>query len=324
MTLLSVIIPAYNAEDTLSRSVKSVINQKYFEDLEIIIVNDGSTDKTKEMIMNLKAIYPEIATIEQSNQGLSAARNNGIKKAKGMYISFLDSDDEVNSDIYSKFYEAYLKYNMDMFIFKYNRIIGDRVIEMDGIDKVSYNSEEILKVVNENDGFDLLACNKIWKKTLLEDIQFPVGKLYEDMVPTTLGIIKSDLIVVRNINGLAYYENPKSITSQVFKDAHFDIVTECMRLMNIIKDKYPSLANIYVNRLLKSMVNIAIKTTETNDNEIIEKYYTKLLKVEDEYKKLLHNNKMIDKKFMVMWKLYRRSPKLFYKTYKLYIYLRRY
>jgi len=92
--LVSVIIPLFNSEKTILFSLKSIVDQK-LKDVEIIIVNDGSTDNSKSLVENFKEKNPdqEIIIISQENQGVSVARNTGMKKAKGKYISFLDSDD---------------------------------------------------------------------------------------------------------------------------------------------------------------------------------------------------------------------------------------
>ena len=102
--MISVIIPIYNVEKYLTKCIESVINQTY-KNLEIILVNDGSTDNSKEIIDKYSSIDSRIKVINKKNGGLSDARNVGIELAKGEYITFLDSDDWIELNMYEKLYK---------------------------------------------------------------------------------------------------------------------------------------------------------------------------------------------------------------------------
>ena len=104
-TLISIIVPAYNCEDCLERCITSLSRQTY-ENIEIIIVNDGSTDKTSEVCTSLKASDSRIRTMQKANGGTSSARNVGIECAKGSYLGFVDSDDYVEPYVYEKLLNA--------------------------------------------------------------------------------------------------------------------------------------------------------------------------------------------------------------------------
>ena len=105
MAKISVVVPVYNVEKYLKECIDSIINQT-LEDIEIICVNDGSTDSSLEILNNFAEQDNRIKVITQSNQGLSAARNTGIKYANGEYISFIDSDDYIDTSLY----ETLVKY----------------------------------------------------------------------------------------------------------------------------------------------------------------------------------------------------------------------
>ena len=97
---ISIIIPVYNVEDYLEDSIKSIISQTIFENLEIILVDDGSIDKSYEIGKKFSEKYKNIKIIKQENKGVSAARNTGLDVASGQYIAFFDSDDQVKPDMY--------------------------------------------------------------------------------------------------------------------------------------------------------------------------------------------------------------------------------
>ena len=123
MPKVSVIIPVYNVEDYIDRCLKSVIEQT-LEDIEIIIVNDGSTDDSKKIIEKYINQYPnKIIYLEKENGGLSSARNFAIPYAKGEYIAFLDSDDYIEPEMYEQMYNKAIKENADLvecdFIWEY-------------------------------------------------------------------------------------------------------------------------------------------------------------------------------------------------------------
>ena len=122
MPKVSVIVPVYNVEEYLERCLDSLVNQT-LKDIEIIIVNDGSTDGSKEIIQKYLNKYKNIVYLEKENGGLSSARNYGIPYAKGEYIGFVDSDDYVEITMYENMYNKAIEEKSDMvecdFIWEY-------------------------------------------------------------------------------------------------------------------------------------------------------------------------------------------------------------
>lgn len=126
--MISVIIPIYNVEEYLEKCVNSVLNQTY-SDLEIILVDDGSTDNSGKICDELKNKDNRIIVIHQENQGLSAARNAGIAKALGEYIAFVDSDDYIMEDMYETLYKNLEKTDADISICKYQYVKKQQKID---------------------------------------------------------------------------------------------------------------------------------------------------------------------------------------------------
>ena len=175
MPEVSVIVPVYNVEKYLEKCLNSLVNQT-LENIEIIIVNDGTKDNSEEIIKKFMEKYPQkIVYLKKENGGLSDARNYGMPYAKGEYIAFLDSDDYVEKDIYKEMYELAKKENSDMvecdFLWEYpNKVRED-------IGQVYNGKKEMLEKVR------VVAWNKLIRRSILEktQIQFPKGLRYEDV-----------------------------------------------------------------------------------------------------------------------------------------------
>lgn len=123
--LISVIIPVYNCEKYLEKSISSLLNQTIFNRIEFIFVDDGSTDKSYEIIKKYKKLYRNFVLFHQDNMGVSAARNLGIKIANGKYIAFFDADDIALPRLYEKLYELILESDADISIVDYSMVFND-------------------------------------------------------------------------------------------------------------------------------------------------------------------------------------------------------
>ena len=231
MPKVTIIIPVYNVENYIERCLDSVINQT-MEDIQIIVVNDGSTDSSKEKI---KKYQDKIIYLEKENGGLSSSRNFGLKYATGEYIAFLDSDDYVQKETYGKIYELAKKENSDMvqcgFIWEYPKKKKKAIVE------VCKNKNELMVKGRVE------AWNKLIKRKIIEEhnIQFPEGLIYEDMefffklIPylNKVSYIDEDFIhYVQRNNSIANTQNEK--TKDIF------IILE--NIINYYKEK-----NIYEN-----------------------------------------------------------------------------
>lgn len=175
MPKVSVIVPFYNVEKYIEKCLKTLVNQT-LDDIEIILVNDGSKDKTVDIVKKYKEMYSnKIVYLEKENGGLSDARNYAIPYARGEYIAFLDSDDYVETNMYKEMYEIVQKENSDMvecnFIWEYpNKTRID-------IGTTYNNKHEMIEKIR------VVAWNKLIKREILEKskVQFPKGYRYEDV-----------------------------------------------------------------------------------------------------------------------------------------------
>lgn len=220
---LSVIIPVYNTEKYLKKSIESALPREG-QNIELIVVDDGSTDNSATICDDLHKKYPElINVIHKTNGGLSDARNVGIKNAHGKYLLFLDSDDMFADGLYD-WLITQLNYNYDIIEFDCLQVKKRKTMHA----KV-YNKSEILSSADE---IERLLKNKIgdqigrraYKKELFNDIKFPKGKSYEDMFTYYKLVLKSNNILSTASQYYLYYiSNPTSITNTVNEKNMMDL-----------------------------------------------------------------------------------------------------
>jgi len=167
--LISVIVPAYNAAESLQRCVNSLLAQKC-ADMEIILVDDGSTDKTGELCARYAEEHENITAIFQENRGVSAARNAGLDIARGRYLGFVDSDDRIAPDMYSALYEAMSEHETQIAACGYAIHRYDGVIFTSMVDEATparIEKEQALKSLIHPRGMQGFLCNKLFSRELL-------------------------------------------------------------------------------------------------------------------------------------------------------------
>lgn len=222
--LISVIIPVYNVEKYLDRCMNCVLNQTY-KNIEIILVDDGSTDSGGEICNRYQKEDNRIVVIHKANGGLSDARNKGIDAARGDYIVFIDSDDMVSQYFIEKLYSALTKTNADIAMC-YNMTFSD----IGEIKDFPQNQE--IRVIDKEEFFNRLyfpkhnqcisAWNKIYKRSFFEKVRFPYGKLHEDSYTTYLFIDQAERIAILPEALYYYFRNPEGIMRSKIKLSRLD------------------------------------------------------------------------------------------------------
>lgn len=232
---VSVVIPIYNVEKYLERCLNSLIQQTY-PDFELICVDDGSTDLSHSILNNYKN-NSKVKIITQENQGLSAARNTGLKYVTGDFITFIDSDDWVNKDYLKVMMDIQNKENSDIVCVDYMRT--ENTFDQNNInDNIKYN------IVNENVADVLFsgrvsnfACGKLFRSSLILNYEsfFPVGEKYEDIGSMYKAFDKARNVAYTNEKLYYYYVNPTSITSTKNLE---DVEDKIHHIHNIINYKF--------------------------------------------------------------------------------------
>ena len=227
MSEISVIIPAFNVEDYLDECLSSILNQT-MKDIEIIVVDDGSTDHSGEVADRYSARDPRVRVIHQKTGGPSAARNTGMKAASSARFMFLDGDDYVKPAFCEKAYRLMKENDADIVCFGFCRNTE--------MDKNLNETEEGLisgeraLVLHAGKKIGDAAWNKIFKRELFKDVEYPVGRHYEDMGTTFRLIEKAERVYVTNEILYIYRDTPGSITKNISEKTRKDL-----RMMQDVK-----------------------------------------------------------------------------------------
>lgn len=249
--LISVVVPVYNVEKYLERCIESILNQTY-QNLEIILVDDGSTDASAEICNKYQIIDKRVVVVHKKNGGLSDARNLGIEKAKGMYITFVDSDDSIETDMIEYLLFLIEKYNTKMSICSHN------VVFYEGTYKKSLgnNKEELLsakecikKMLYHKD-VDTSAWAKLYHKSLFKNIRYLKGKLFEDIGTTYKFFLESENISCGYKSKYNYYVRKNSIVTGFFSEKKLDLLEMTDQMgINVLKI-FPDLKKAVLRRRL--------------------------------------------------------------------------
>ena len=183
-SLITIIVPVYNVEKYLRKCIDSILCQTY-ENLQIIFVDDGSTDGSATICDDYAAKDNRIEVIHKANGGLSSARNAGLDIARGDYISFVDSDDYVANDMIEIAYNAITDKNADLCIFGIKWIYEngnnyDKVLPSPISNETLTKNKAFDKLCSSNYFYYVTAVNKLYKKSIFSSLRFPVGRLHED------------------------------------------------------------------------------------------------------------------------------------------------
>lgn len=220
--LVSLIVPIYKVEKYLERCIESIVTQSY-ENIEIILVDDGSPDRCPVICDEWAGKDSRIQVIHKKNGGLSDARNAGLKAASGNYVAFVDSDDYIHPQFVEILYYIMKQHNGDVAACEYKQVSEDSSPELvSDICCEDIQIKEISEVTPAAVGVQ--AWNKLYKKSLFDKIQFPVGKIHEDVGIWWEMAYYAERIVAIPEKLYFYCENPASIMRKSYTMKHMDLV----------------------------------------------------------------------------------------------------
>lgn len=282
---ISVIVPIYKVEKYLQACVESITNQTY-ENLEIILVDDGSPDNCPKMIDEYAKNDKRIKVIHKENGGLSSARNAGLEIATGEYVIFVDSDDSISVNNCKHLYELAKKYGADIVVARnvnvYENEDGKIIKPKEENEKREaqvVSKAEILKTMMLDGNVGNFAHTKLFKLGLFNDIRFPNGKVYEDVATTYKLIHNAEKIVYTN--EIVYYYlvgRIGAITYNFSEKKILDSLEAYNTQYKFLKENYKEI-NDYINLIWVRMFTSAMEKIRMNDYEelwnrqdVLEKY----------------------------------------------------
>ncbi len=251
--LLSIIIPVYNTEHFIERCVRSVVNQiKQYNDIELVVIDDGSTDNSYAIVEKLKTEYENIRLYTHKNHGVGYTRNVGIDKAEGKYIWFIDSDDYIDQGFIEKIHETITNQTPDMVLFGYKRITpeGNEVSRLNYKDNVVTPSEIINASIYSNS-----VCCKTIKTDIIKSnkIRFDLGVITaEDFDFSFRSLYFSEKIITISEVGYNYVVNDNSVSNKRSKDHLERLAIDTVKItenidffLNLYESDFPGRKNIF-------------------------------------------------------------------------------
>lgn len=248
--MISVIVPVYNVEKYLKQCVDSIIAQTY-TDLEIILVDDGSTDLCPGICDEYAAMDTRIRVLHKKNGGLSDARNAGLEVARGEFIGFVDSDDYIMPMMYELLYQACVDHGVAV------AMCGRRVID-EKETVIRYEccmenaalleaKEAVQSLLRNDNRCDSAVWDKLYRSFLFVDIRYPAKVHYEDQNVTARLISYSERIYHVGQALYVYRKREGSITSSEFNEHSIDEVKQAELLKEFVDEKYPELKEDSLN-----------------------------------------------------------------------------
>lgn len=322
--LISVIVPVYNVEKYLKKCIKSIMSQSY-TNLEIILINDGSTDNSGKICDELKEQDKRIKVIHKSNGGLSDARNAGLKIANGKYIGFVDSDDYIAEDMFETLYNINKKYNSDISIVSFYEIYKDKIIGVRDSKKLQELTKiDAMKELLIDTNIQSYAWNKLFRRELFEGLEFPTNKNFEDIATTLLLFEKANKVVLLEEPKYYYVRRDDSIVGvrnyKTYKD-YLDVIYDKYKYLD---GKYEELDlynayNFVINMIWVYTIIVAFDLEEVYDDfknqydlfeSLVNKYQNEIIDRLDNYNKAVLYMMLLDKEYS------KPAVKQLYKTFK--------
>lgn len=276
--MISIVVPVYNVLQFLPDCINSIWAQG-IDEIEIILVDDGSTDNSGVLCDQYAEKYNNVKVIHQKNSGLSAARNAGIEIAKGEFITFVDSDDMLAEGFISTALELAKIHQADFIAFSNVRCGADEQWPIKYQERktsiVNVYAERVQKMQKFLIGTEIgtTAWAKVYRRELFEKIRYPVGKYHEDVFTTYKVVDKASKIVATSQVGYIYRRSPNSITTSGFSQKRWDSIEGKKLQLEFIKKNYPSLQKeaetgiIYAcNQCLMLMAQARYKNKKNTDN----------------------------------------------------------
>lgn len=314
--LISIIVPVYNVEKYLDKCLKSIINQTY-QNIEIIIVDDGSTDSSKKICDNYKKIDKRVKVFHIKNTGLSGARNYGIKKCSGKYISFIDSDDYIEKDMIEILYKNIKCEKADLSCCSFYEVFKNKIEKKNK--KIEYfvmNSTEAIEKSFLDEGLSVYTWNKLYNKKLFKNIEFPLHKKSQDRFIMYQVFNEAEKIVYESTCKYYYIQRKDSAANNLV-NINTDSIEASFNSIDYLKDN-KRLQSLAIKDYLLTKLRCYKKKVYYKKKDDI-KLRKELIEEFSKYKNIPYTNKEKLEIFIFKYfkQLYKKIGRIYYnKKYK--------
>lgn len=264
---ISVIVPVYNGESFIRRCLDSLLAQT-FNNIEILIINDGSTDSSKQIAEEYCGKYSNIVLINKENAGLPQARKTGVENATGEYIGFVDVDDWVEPDMFSHLYNACTESNADIgccgFLWDYESKVLPSNPE--DITNQTMSGSEALKRLHTRKSIFQYAWNKLYKQEVFENITFPTGNFIgEDYTIITQAFCNAGTVVWIPELLYHYIQSENSMSRGGYSENYVTAYNNYIRLCHQLTEKFPSQKEYFENYILTEIASFIVAMGKNNN-----------------------------------------------------------
>lgn len=316
MNKISIILPVYNSEKYIDRCIRSIVNQRY-KNFELIIINDGSTDNSLDVLKKWCKVEKRIHLIDKENEGVSKARNLGLEKASGNYIAFIDSDDYYSSEMLSMMVEIGNKENADIVESSFNLVKDGEIFDQCILqDEVLNKSEPILTNFLKRANSANAIWNKLYRATLFEKNRYPNYSYGEDYYLNALVHSESNKKVTIS-NPLYNYENNEdSVMNKKFNMKKLDNIYSRVEIFQIFEKKIGNnrVLSLIALDILSTIIIAEVELYDFRTSKIYDEAHVKLVDLFKKYKKYVPNSLIYDLKTKFMYfliQVYGSNKKIF-------------
>lgn len=320
--MISIVLPVYNAEEFLKKCIESIQNQTY-SNWELVVIDNGSADRSYEICREYAKEDSRIEVFHQyQNKGVAVARNLGLERASGEFITFIDSDDWVEEDYLEQLLKIQKEQNADMVVCGYQKgNARDREVKKENRTEGIWKSK-LLSVEEYFRDYMLQGNTHCWgvlyctKK--IDDIHFPNKMtIGEDLLYLIHAAMKMEKIVITDYNGYWYYTNPKGAMLKKFTHSYMDQLCCWQQAKEELTKNYPQLENKINSILIVSSLLVVGKISELsyNEQEECSEDLQECLKIVKEYKKYPGVRKHLPPGYPIKVVIFSIAPKLYLKLY---------
>ena len=310
--IISIIVPIYNVGKYLPRCIESILNQT-FNNFELILVNDGSTDNSGVVCDDYAKKDTRIKIVHKSNGGVSSARNAGLYVAKGEYIGFVDPDDYIDKNMYEKLYRLCIDNNSDIAICRFNREINGKIQNKESTEEIiELNNMEAMNELFKGNLYRFSLCNKLFSKKCFNDVLFPEERIHEDLSTTYKLFDNSKKTVYINYCGYIYVRRENSILTSTYNEKRLQAFIAWDEIIEFIdKNYYEIIEQVIATFTYWCVDNILYILNQVNNSKKKNNYLNIIQKYTTKYYIYIKRNNILSRSYKLRIRIFNINYKLF-------------